>query len=387
MEVDDTAVATLWRDVIAVAGSHGLHRLGVAPAEVMTRARQALVERAQAGLNDTMQFTYRNPERSTDPRRTVPDAASVIVAALPYLLDEPAAPVDDQGDPVPVARVARYAWVDHYETLRTGLRGVATLLRDRGYRATVLADDNAMVDREAAWLAGLGWFGKNANLLLPGAGSWFVLGSVVTTAHLGVSTPVADGCGPCRRCLDGCPTGAIIAPGVVDARRCLAWLLQRPGIMPRAYRVVMGDRIYGCDDCQEVCPPTVRLGGGHPAPAVAAATEVQAWVPVLDLLDMTDAEILQRYGRWYLHRRDPRWLRRNALVVLGNIGDGTDLRTCATLARFLDPHADPMLAAHAVWTAARLGRRDLLATLRGAPFADPDVAEELARLDDIVVVS
>jgi len=392
VEVDDTAQAELWSDVVAVAESHGLHRIGVAPAEVMTRARTALVERAQAGLNDTMQFTYRNPERSTDPRRAVPDAASVIVAAVPYLLDEPAPPTDDHGNPVPAARVARYAWVDHYETLRAGLRAVAKVLHDRGYRAVAFADDNAMVDREAAWLGGLGWFGKNANLLLPGAGSWFVLGCVVTTARLPLSTPVADGCGPCRRCLDACPTGAIIAPGVVDARKCLAWLLQRPGIMAREYRVALGDRLYGCDDCQEVCPPTVRLGGGHLAPAVADGTEVQAWVPLLDLLDMADADIMERYGRWYIHRRDPRWLRRNALVVLGNIGDGTDERTIATLARFLEPHGDPMLLAHAVWTAARLGRRDLLATLVDAhvtdpDVTDPDVADELARLDDIVVAS
>jgi epoxyqueuosine reductase len=251
----------------------------------------------------------------------------------------------------------------------------------------VFADDNAIVDREAAWLGGLGWFGKNANLLLPGAGSWFVLGCVVTNARLPVSTPIADGCGPCRRCLDACPTQAIIAPGVVDARRCLAWLLQRPGIMERQYRVALGDRLYGCDDCQEVCPPTVRLGGGHPAQPVAKTTEVQAWVPVLDLLDLSDDDIMQRYGRWYIHRRDPRWLRRNALVVLGNIGSGAHHRTAATLARFLTPDADPMLMAHAIWAAARLGRRDLLATLAISDITDPDVVDELAQLDDIAVIS
>lgn len=387
MEANDTAQAALWRHVVEVAGLHGLHRLGVAPAHIMTRAREALVERAAAGLNDTMQFTYRNPERSTDPKRSVADAASVIVAAAPYLLEEPARPVDDQGYETPVGRVARYAWVDHYATLRTGLGAVANGLRSQGHRAVVFADDNAIVDREAAWLGGLGWFGKNANLLMPGAGSWFVLGCVVTNAQLAVSTPIADGCGPCRRCLDACPTQAIIAPGVVDARRCLAWLLQRPGIMERQYRVALGDRLYGCDDCQEVCPPTVRLGGGHPAQPVANTTEIQAWVPVLDLLDLADDDIMQRYGRWYIHRRDPRWLRRNALVVLGNIGNGTDRRTAATLARFLAPGADPMLVAHAIWAAARLGRRDLLADLSITDLTDPDIADELARLDDVAVLS
>ena len=119
----------------------------------------------------------------------------------------------------------------------------------------MVADDNALVDREAAVRAGLGWYGKNSNVLLPGAGSWFVLGTVITDAPLPSSSRLSDGCGPCRRCLDGCPTGAIVAPGVVDARRCLAWLVQAPGSIPEDFRPAIGDRMYGCDDCQEVCPP------------------------------------------------------------------------------------------------------------------------------------
>src|SRR5690606_28594835 len=149
------------------------------------------------------------------------------------------------GHAAPRGRVARYARADHYGELRAALRAVAGELKAAGWRARVLADDNALVDREAAYRAGLGWYGKNANLLLPGRGSWFVLGSVVTDAPLArTAEPVADGCGACTRCLDGCPTGAIVAPGVVDARRCLAWLLQVEGPFPREHRVVLGDRLY-----------------------------------------------------------------------------------------------------------------------------------------------
>ena len=372
-----------WRAVVEVARAHGLEHVGVAPADVMHRARQALLERAAAGLHDTMQFTYRNPERSTDPQRAVASAASIVVAAAPYLLDDPGMPTDADGHAVPAARVARYAWVDHYTPLRTGLRAVARHLRRAGHRAVVFADDNSLVDREAAWLGGLGWFGKNANLLLPGAGSWFVLGSVVTTADLPVSTPVADGCGACRRCLDACPTGAIVGPGVIDARKCLAWLLQRPGVMPRQWRVAVDDRIYGCDDCQEVCPPTIRFGPRDVAPTTAPGTEVQAWVPVLDLLNADDQSIIERYGRWYLHRRQPRWLRRNALVVLGNVGDGRHEPTVRVIARHLGDDADPVLQAHAVWAAARLGRHDLLADLVARGSASAEVAEELALIGEV----
>ena len=158
---------------------------------------------------------------------------SIIVAARSYLADvEPPRPVGNQ------ARVARYAWVDHYAPLRVGLRAMAGRLRAADERAVAFADDNAIVDREVAHRAGLGWFGKSANLLVAGAGSWFVLGCVITTAELPVATAVvADGCGPCSRCLDACPTGAIVAPGVVDANRCLAWVLQTPGCHPRSSSV------------------------------------------------------------------------------------------------------------------------------------------------------
>ena len=185
-----------------------------------------------------------------------------------------------------------------------------------------LADDNAIVDREVAYRAGLGWFGKNANLLLPGAGSWFVLGCVITTAAYEPAEPVADGCGSCRRCLDACPTGAIVAPGVIDANRCLAWVLQRPGTIPAELRPAIGDRIYGCDDCQEVLP--ADRAPRPPSPAPARRRHAEAWVDVLDLLDADDRTLLDRHGRWYIAGRDPRWLRRNALVVLGNTATGDD---------------------------------------------------------------
>jgi epoxyqueuosine reductase len=234
---------------------------------------------------------------------------------------------------------------------------VAERLRSAGERALVLADDNAIVDREVAYRAGLGWFGKNANLLVSGAGSWFVLGSVVTTAAYVAAEPVADGCGSCHKCIDRCPTGAIVAPGVIDGRRCLAWVLQRPGTIPDELRVAVGDRIYGCDDCQEACPPTVRLGRRHRVPLddpPSGGGAAQAWVDVLDLLDSDDDTLLRRHGRWYIAGRDPRWLRRNALVVLGNTGDGGDARTRQVLARYRNGD-DELLAEIAGWASVRLG--------------------------------
>src|SRR6478609_7398440 len=188
-----------WDEIATIAGEHAITRIGVAPAGVLDRARAEILRRKAAGLHADMGFTYRNPERSTDPQRAVAGARSIIAAARPYrAVDDPPRPA---GAP---ARVARYAWVDHYAPLRAGLREIALRLRRAGHKAVVFADDNSLVDREVAYLAGLGWFGKNANIMLPGAGSFFVLGAVVTTAEYPTSQPVADGCGTCRRCIDGC---------------------------------------------------------------------------------------------------------------------------------------------------------------------------------------
>jgi epoxyqueuosine reductase len=351
------------RRLAEIAQQHDISHVGVCDAEILQRARTELVRRKDAGLHDGLQFTYKNPQRSTDPRRAVAGAQAVLVGARSYYADQPPAPPGAQG------RVARYAWTDHYAPLREGLRSVARQLRRDGWRAVAFADDNSIVDREVAYRAGIGWFGKNANILLPGAGSWFVLGCVVTTAPLPYSKePEADGCGSCRRCIDSCPTGAIIAPGVVDAGRCLAWIIQKPGVMDRRWRAAIGDRIYGCDDCQTVCPPTVRFGAKH----LAHPADIEPWVSLLEILDADDADVLRRWGRWYVSDRDPRWVRRNALVALGNVGGAHDAEVRRCLTRYL-AHEDSMLRAHAVWAARRLGLDSLLPTGE----VDPVVVEEL----------
>ena len=351
----ETALHDYARHVCDVGTRAGLHRVGIAPASRFDRARRAIDDRNARGLADTMQFTFRNPARSTDPSTIVRGARSIIVGAVAY--HEPA-PDRASASQSTSARVARYAWRDNYGALRAALGAVAEELKSVGHRAVVVADENALVDREAAYLAGLGWYGKNANLLLVDAGSWFVLGGVVTDAVLPTSTPAADGCGSCRRCLDGCPTGAIIEPGVIDAARCLAWVIQKPGMVDRALREAIDDRIYGCDDCQEVCPPSTR------SVRVSLSrrgddSRLTASVDPVAILAMSDAEIMSRFGRWYIHDREARWVRRNALIVLGNRARRDDVAARDAIARSLVDD-DPYVRAHAVWAAGRVGHTDLL---------------------------
>ena len=347
-----------------VAEAAGLDRIGVAAAAPLLRARAEMARRQDAGLVNGLKFTYLKPERSTDPSALVPDARTVIVGARSYDI----APTDTESDGLR-ARVARYAWVDHYAELKTSLKAVAGRLRTDGHRAVVFADDNSIVDREVAWLAGIGWYGKNANILVPGAGSFFVLGCIVTTADLPLAEPVEESCGTCTRCMPACPTGAIPEPGVIDANKCLSWLLQKPGVFPREFRAALHDRIYGCDDCQTACPFVRRR-----APRAPGVT-TESGVDVLELLSMDDSGLMERCDRWYVHDRDALWVRRNLLIVLGNIGTASDAGVRAALGRaVVDTH--PVIRAHAVWSAARLGLTHLIPT----DDTDPMVADEIANL-------
>ena len=381
--VDTTDPAYL-ESLLQFARELGLDRVGVTDAAPLSRARVAIDDRKARGLSDTMGFTYRNPSRSTDPNTSVEGARSIIVAARSYHSEQSEHPGGM------VARVARYAQDDHYTPLRQALQKIALRLRADGYRAVVFVDENNVVDREVAYRAGLGWFGKNANILLPGAGSFFSLGSIVTTAVLApAAQPAPDGCGTCRACYDECPTQAIVADGVIDARRCLAWLVQKSGIFPREFRVALGDRLYGCDDCQTSCPPTVRLHSRHHA-RIAPVAGPGAFVDVIELLNSSNESLLEKFGSWYLAERDPRWLRRNALIILGNIApvnnfaeNNSVMSPVEQLLRRYLGDIDPMLRLHALWAAVRLGRRDLVESL--AIDTDEAVRDEYSQIDTIPV--
>ena len=370
----------------------GLDASGICSARPFEQARVALEDGRRAGRAAGMQFTYRNPARSCDPRRSLEGARALFVGAKAYARRPPS---KRRGGGRLTGSVAMYSWTDHYRVLRDALGQVAAHLEAEGWRAKVLVDDNALVDRAAAVRAGLGWYGKNTNVLLPGKGSLFVLGSVVTDAPLETSEPdaesaqrpatmtpgtVADGCGACRRCIDACPTGALDGEGHLDARLCLAWLLQAPGMFPRELRVAAATRIYGCDDCQDACPVN-RAAMRRDAPPPAEETAV-AEVELLGILAAEDTELMERFGRWYIPKRDPDHLRRNALIALGNSADPGAPEVERALSAALR-HPAGMVRAHAVWAASRLGRVDLLDLVSGDD--DPDVRDELSAAGSVPV--
>jgi len=323
----------------AVAAEAGAAGFGICTAEPFLDVRTQLEARKSDGSHAGLTFTYNHPERSTDVRRTFPWAERLVVVAWPY--------VADAGSPGPAApgtgRVARFATADHYQGLGAVLSGLNAVLVEHGYRTEVLADDNRLVDRAAAVRAGVGWWGKSTMVLVPGPGPWVLLGSVVTDARLDPTAPMRRDCGTCVACLPACPTGAIIAPGMLDARRCLAHWAQAPGLIPVEFRTAMGDRLYGCDDCLEACPPGVR--------ALKRSSVRSGRVDLTALLAASDDELLAGYAHFYLPGRRPNVLRRNALIALGNVGGPGHL---PIVTRYLgDP--DWVLRAHAAWALGAIG--------------------------------
>lgn len=327
----------------------GLIAVGFTSAVPFHQARRHIEYAKSSGRHDTMHFTYANPARSTDPGLVLREARTVISGAWPYASGSPALKAD-QGSATPAGDVAAYAWRDHYSSVREALRAIADSLTLTGWSSVVLADSNDIADRAAALRSGVGWAGKNSNVLVPGFGSWCVLGTLVTDAPIAPDQPVAEQCGSCSRCSDLCPTAAIVEPGVVDARRCLAWLVQAPGSFPVQFREALGTRVYGCDTCQEVCPPSRN------ADTPAAGDEVVQHDLVM-LLTVSDDVLLDRVGAWYISDRNPDVVRRNALIALGNSVHDSKAQPQPQATAVLDRYArgdSAMLAEHACWALGRI---------------------------------
>ncbi len=285
-----------------------------------------------------MRFTMARPEVSCHPETLLPNAKTVVSAALCYYADEPERSAGD-------GRLPRYTWYHAYAELREKLDALGRRL---GGDYRVLVDENDHVDREGAARSGVGFYGKNTMLITRRHGSWVVLGTLVTDAEIERSQPLALDCGSCRLCIDACPTGALDEPGTLDSTRCLSYWSQAPGAIPEEYRAELGAQVYGCDICQDVCPWNrgieKRREGQAPPPGAEPHVSLVEW------LEASDEQLRDRYERLYFPRKDPRYLRRNALIAAGNLK--TEEHRHA-----LEAHAesgDPLLREHAVWALERL---------------------------------
>jgi epoxyqueuosine reductase len=336
---------TLAAVVRARARELGFDRVGIGPAGPPEHA--AAFERwLEAGHAGTMAYLARGRAERLDPARLLPGCRSVIAVALAY---GPTVDADtDARGWDPVARYARGR--DYHDVIRPRLLALVAALREAGgaeVSSRAAVDTSAVLERDLAARAGLGWFGKNTNLLAPGLGSYFFIGIVLTTAALAADDAIPDRCGTCTACLDACPTRAFVAPYVLDARRCISYLtIEHRGDVPEELRAGVGDWVFGCDVCQEVCPWNRKAPPAREAAFAAAA----ALPPLAALLDLDDEGFRTRFRGSAVRRAKRAGLVRNAALVLGNRGDRAAI---PGLRRRLED-ADDGVRRAAAWALARM---------------------------------
>jgi epoxyqueuosine reductase len=324
-----------------IADELGIDAVGAAHAAPYEQTERHIRERRARGLFADMRFTMARPEVSCHPELLLAGARTVVSAALCYYAPAPSSGPDE-------GRLPRYTWYDAYGVLRERLEALGRRL---GGSYRVLVDANQHVDREGAARAGIGFYGKNTMLITRRHGSWVVLGTLVTDVEIESSPPLDLDCGECRLCIDACPTGALDEPGTLDATRCLSYWTQAPASIPEEYREAIGSMVYGCDICQDVCPwnrGIEKRRDGEPLPQGAEPN-----VSLLEWLRADGEDLADRYDRLYVPRNDSRYLRRNALVALGNVGRPED----ASLAEPYAANGDPLLREHAQWALRRLEER------------------------------
>jgi epoxyqueuosine reductase len=373
---------SITEDVKAAAFEAGFDRAGVSDATPLAAAEAAILKRIADGhMRGLRWFTADRAQLATHPDRLLPGAQSILALAASYL-GRRERPAPEPGDPR--GRVARYAWGRDYHDVLKEMAGALVerieQIAGRPVQARIFVDSSPLAERAVAERAGLGWFGKNTMLLLPGAGSWAFLCEVILDLALEPDRSARKSCGACQRCLDVCPTGALVAPGVLDNARCISFLtIELKERIPRPLRPLMGDWLFGCDDCQEVCPVNRRPLPGRIA-ALRAYDDEAAFPRLLSLLELDDAAFRARYRGTPVMRAKWWGLQRNACVALGNSGDEAAVPALAAALASTATHS--LVREHAAWALGRLGtpaaRRALEAAWRPLAGGAPELVEEVA---------
>ncbi len=351
----------------------GFDRAGIA-ALIPSRHGSALRGWLERGDHAGMEYMRRRLEARLAPARLLPGARSAVCVALQY---NPLAGADEPADDL-WPRVARYArGRDYHDLMLERLRRLAERVEQAfpgaAWRASV--DTGPVLERELAARAGLGAVGKNTNLLHPEAGSWFLLGELFLTLELAPDVAAADLCGSCTLCLEACPTGALSEPYRLDSRRCISyWTIEHRGDLPLEAREMVGDWVFGCDVCQEVCPVNAAAPAG--THEELRLPEARAELDLAALLSISRDDYVERFRGSPMKRAKRQGLQRNAAVAMGNRGDAGYLRP---LIRALS-EGDAVVRRHAAWALGRIGgagRAGLEAA--GRVESDPSVAAEIRR--------
>jgi epoxyqueuosine reductase len=301
------------------------------------------------GAQGEMDYMRRGAEKRRDPRTILPGARSIVVLALNYFQGDAA----QRATATATGRVARYAWGrDYHDVIAAKLDQLDALLREFGGMQKCYVDTGPVLERDHAAQAGIGWHGKSTMLIDQKLGTWFFLAEILTTLRLPPDEPVRDRCGKCERCINACPTGAITAPHRLDARRCISYLtIELKGSIPPEFRPLIGDRIFGCDDCLEACPWN-RFAQISRETAFSARSPAFSFA-LRDYLRLTEVEFRDLFRDSPIKRIKRRGFLRNVCVALGNVGTAEDLPALAKASE----DAEPLIAEHAAWAIERIRER------------------------------
>ncbi|WP_116188411.1 tRNA epoxyqueuosine(34) reductase QueG [Paenibacillus taihuensis] len=355
-------------DMKAAAAELGIDKIGVASAAPFTELRERLERHRELGYESG--FEEPDLAKRTEPELLFEDPQSIIAIAIAY-----PSKLQDPPKSEPGARrgiISRSAWgEDYHSVLRERLRRLEAWLLERVPEGRFLSmvDTGALSDRAVAERAGIGWIGSNCSIITPEWGSWVYLGEMITNLPIPPDAPVTESCGSCTACIDACPTDALIGPGQLNSQRCISYVTQTKGVVTDELMRKIGNRLYGCDTCQVVCPENK---GKHATHQPELAPDNEKVKPLLvPLLAMGNREFKERYGASSSAWRGRKPIQRNAVIALGNFKDASAVPALADVLRG-DPRFE--LRATAAWSLGRIGGAAAFDELRAARGRERDEA-------------
>ncbi|WP_036720064.1 tRNA epoxyqueuosine(34) reductase QueG [Paenibacillus harenae] len=365
----------LKREMIQAAPSLGIDQIGIASADPFTSLKQVLIRHRELGRESG--FEEPDLEKRTNPALLFDNPQSIIAIAVAYPSKLANPPKSEPGARRGI--MSRSAWGDDYHrVLRDRLAKLEAWLRERvpELRAESMVDTGALSDRAVAERAGIGWSAKNCSILSPKLGSWIYLGEMITNLPLEPDEPITEGCGSCTKCIDACPTDALVGPGQLNASRCVSFLTQTKGMLTDEFMRKIGNRLYGCDTCQIVCPVNRGRNWTH-QPELQPEPELVKPL-LIPLLTIGNKEFKARYGHTSSAWRGKKPIQRNAVIALGNFKEESAV---PDLIKVLEQDTRAVLRGTAAWSLSRIGGEQAEAALRRAAGTETD-AEALAAIEE-----
>jgi epoxyqueuosine reductase len=359
-------------EIIKIAPSLGIDKIGFATADPFLDLKDILVKHREAGRESG--FEEPDLDKRVYPELSFKDPRSIISIAVAY-------PSKMKNPPksVPGAYrgiVSRSAWgEDYHRVLRRRLEALEQFLRERvpGVRTEIMVDTGSFSDRAVAERAGIGWSGKNCAVITPEWGSWVYLGEMVTNIPFEPDTPVTEDCGDCTICIDACPTGALVGPGQLNSSRCISFVTQTKGSVSDEMKEKIGNRLYGCDTCQVVCPKNKGLNWTHHEDLQPDPELVK---PLLTpLLTLSNKEFKQKYGHSAAAWRGKKPIQRNAVIALGTFKDHSSV---SLLRSILHEDVRPEMRETAAWSLSKIGGREALEAIKEVQDSEQDVTVQEA---------